>query len=511
MDGQKIFEGAKGYSPKYSNFDLSYEYKGSGNFGGLYPVGFMDVMPGDSIKWRSEIMLRFAPLLAPIMHRVNVYIHFFEVPWRQVWDEWEDFITGGDDGTASPTFPVMTGTLDTAWTKGRIGDYFGIPPYSGAATTDYDFISKLPFRAYRWIWSEYYRDQNLQNAYDPLDGTTQTDSYLTTVMLRSWEKDYFTSALPDLQKGSASTVAVTHTGPTPNYKTPATFGAATAVGDIKSDGSDLQDSGSTDIALHNLDSTTPITLTSTVDINDLRLASRLQEWWERRSRGGSRYTEMILSEFGVKSSDARLQRPRYLGGGKQNVVISEVLQTSEDGTTPLAEMAGNGIAVGGDNSFQAFFEEYGCVMAILSVMPRTAYMDGVPKFFLKDDRFDFPFPAFSHLGEQVVENRELYFDATSGGDDPTGTFGYQQRYAEYKQKPSMIVGDFRDTLDHWHIARQFTAEPSLNQDFIQCDPDDEDINRIFASQVPSDHKIWFQIYHQVHARRPLPYFSDPRL
>jgi hypothetical protein len=506
MDGKKIYEGVKGFYPKHSNFDLSYEYKGSGNFGVLMPVYLQETLPGDITKVNTEVMLRFAPMLAPIMHRVNVYMHYFEVPNRLVWSDWEEFITGGDDGTASPTFPKLSGGSYLNFAKGMVPDYFGIPAVNSSLQTSID-VSQLPFRAYHLIWSEYYRDQNLQTEYDPLTNAN-SDGTLTAIRERAWEKDYFTSALPDLQKNTAISVAVTHVGPTINYRSEAVFTAATAVGDIKSDGTNLEDSGSTHIGLDNISS---ISLSSTVDINDLRLANRLQEWWERRSRGGSRYTEVLLSEFNVKASDGRIQRPRYLGGGKQNVVISEVLQTSEDGTTPLADMAGHGIAVGGDNGYAAFHEEHGYVIGILSIMPRSSYRNGVQKHFWRDDRFDYAWPAFAHLGEQAVENRELYFNAKVNTDDPTGTFGYQQRYAEYKANPSVVVGDFRDDLEHWHLTRAFTAEPSLNEDFILCEADEDGIDRIFATQVSNDHKIWFQLYHQVHTKRTLPYFSDPRL
>jgi hypothetical protein len=504
MDGKKIYEGVKGFSPQFSNFDRSYEYKGSGNFGMLMPVLLEEVMPGDRFQVKTEVMLRFAPMLAPIMHRVNVYIHYFEVPMRQIWEDWEDFITGGDDGTATPTFPKLSGGSYLDFGKGSVSDYFGLPTVSSSLQTGYSFVSELPYRGYHWVWNEYYRDQNLQTAYDPLDGVPRTDAFYNAIRERAYEKDYFTSSLPNLQKGDAAAVAVSNWAIT--YLDTASTKAPSAVGDIRSDGSDIQDSGSSDIGIVNIDS-----ITADVDINDLRLASRLQEWWERRSRGGSRYTEVILGEFGVKSSDARLQRPRYLGGGKQNVVISEVLQTSESATTAQGEMTGHGIAVGGDNGFSAFFEEHAYVYGIMSIMPRTAYHQGVEKLFTRDDRFEFAWPAFAHLGEEAVLNRELYFNGNVNTDDPTGTFGYQQRYADYKVRKSMIVGDMRDDLNYWHLGRTFSAEPSLNEDFILCEADEDGIDRIFATEVTEDHKIWFQLYHQVHARRPLPYFSDPRL
>ena len=516
MDGKKIFEGVQGYQPKYSSFDLSYEYKGSGDFGKLMPVFCQDVLPGDRFNVNTEVMVRFAPMVFPIMHRVDVYMHYFYVPNRIIWDEWEDFFTGGDDGTAAPTFPVwdvVAGGGSLTFDMGQLLDYFGFPQDAGTPTQALS-ISRLPMAAYYKIWDHYYRDQNLQTE---IFGINEDANNLTNALMygapleRSWEKDYFTSALPSLQKGSAITTALT-LSESITYTNPSTVeGTATAASIDKVAGNpgDAQVSG-TDVVIKNISS---LGLSGTVDVNDLRLANRLQEWWERRSRGGSRYTEVLKSEYNVNASDARLQRPEYLGGGKQQVVVSEVLQTSEDGTTALGEMAGHGIAVGGDNKFSAFFEEHGYVIGIMSVLPRgNAYMNGIDKHWLKTDKFDFGIPAFAHLGEQAVENRELYYNPT-GSDNPTSTFGYQQRYAEYKSNRGKCVGEFGadGSLKGYHLAREFTAEPSLNEDFIQCAPDEDGIDRIWASQVVGNHKIWFQLYHQVHATRPLPYFSNPRL
>jgi hypothetical protein len=515
MDGRKINEFINAYEPQYANFDLSYEYKGSGNFGWLMPVFFKDVIPGDTFHVNTEVMVRFAPLLAPIMHRVNVYMHYFEVPNRIIWDQWESFITGGDDGTSSETFPTVNLTSTNQMNKNNLADFFGLPVQQGALTNGLTGISKLPFAAYFKIWDEYYRDQNLQTPV--FDETANEDAaslgagdIAVKPYKRAWEKDYFTSALPNLQKNTASSVAVTVSENITYLSQATTVGTATSTGLYTNASKQIRDDLDTlAVGIDNIDN---LGLTATVDINDLRLAARLQEWWERRSRGGSRYVEMIKSEFSITPSDRRLMRPRYLGGGKQQVVISEVMQTSEDGTTPLGEMAGHGIAVGGNNSFDAFFEEYGIVLGIMSIMPRAAYTQRVDRYWFQDDRFDFPFPAFAHLGEQPVYNKEVYYDASTSGDDPDGTFGYQQRYAQYKQSISMITGDFRDDLAHWHLGRIFTAEPSLNEDFIQLDHEDEGISsRAFATQNLGDNDIWFQLYHQVHARRPLPYFSNPNL
>jgi hypothetical protein len=505
----KIFEGVKGYNPKWSNFDLSFDKKLSFDMGELIPALLQEVMPGDMFKINAEIMLRVAPMIFPLMHRVNVYMHYFFVPNRIIWDDWEDFITGGDDGTASPTLPTYQPGNRNQIGVGTTWDYFGLPTSDGTSGTPANqsalTVSELPFRAYYEIWNEYYRDENLQSE---IDITTLTNTTTTVVKYRAWEKDYFTSALPNAQKGTAVTVAVTHSGPTPVYKSVGTFNIATTVGDIKSDGANLEDSGGNEMNLENLSS---ITLSSTVDINDLRLASRLQEFWERRARAGSRYTELIQSEFSVRSSDARLQRPEYLGGGRQPLTISEVIQTADDGASkPIGSMYGHGISVGSSNYMKGRFEEHGYIIGMLSVIPRTAYMQGMPKTFLRDDKFDFAWPAMAHLGEQAVENRELYIEMNSGGGgNPTSTFGYQQRYAEYKYNPSQISGEFRTTLEDWHLARKFASEPVLNEEFIDCEPDE--VDRIFASGSTGSDKLWCQIYFDIKAKRPLPYFSDPRL
>lgn len=251
-------------------------------------------------------------------------------------------------------------------------------------------------------------------------------------------------------------------------------------------------------------------------INELREAFQLQKWLERNMRNGSRYIESILAHFGVKSSDARLQRPEYLGGGKSPVVISEVLQTS--GTTtqeidplynsPQGNMAGHAVSAGQTNYFKKFFEEHGFIIGIMSIMPRTSYQQGIPRIFNKFDKFDYFWPEFAHLGEQEVKNQELYFDtsATQKNDD---TFGYQSRYAEYRYIPSSVAGDFRDNLLFWHLGRKFENVPSLGEAFITADPQNNGWERIFAVQDAEVHKIWVQMIHKVKAVRPMPVFADP--
>jgi hypothetical protein len=249
---------------------------------------------------------------------------------------------------------------------------------------------------------------------------------------------------------------------------------------------------------------------TSVTINDLRRSIKLQEWLEKNARGGARYIEQIFSHFGVKSSDARLQRVEFLGGGKTPVVISEVLQTSatqapEIAETPLASMAGHGISVGSTHEFTKFFEEHGIVMGIMSVMPKTAYQQGTPRMFTKFDKFDYYFPEFAHLGEQEIKNKEIY--TTNDATYNEGTFGYTPRYAEYKYRESRVCGDFRSNLNFWHLGRIFSSAPNLNSAFVHPDP--TTLNRIFAVTDDNTQHLWCQVYHDIKAIRPMPKFGVP--
>lgn len=505
-----MFQSISRRRPKLNRFDLSHEKKLSCNMGDLIPVLLSEVVPGDRFRVNSEIMLRFAPMLAPIMHRVNVWTHYFFVPNRIIWNEWEDFITGGEDGLQQPVHPYIRS--QDMFTQGKavngsLADYLGIPEITDSlATTRFN---ALPFRAYTEIFNEYYRDQNLQTAVTIQKTSGQvTDFDILNLRQRAWEKDYLTSALPWAQRGDSVSVpgqvnylenslvrdevndtdyGSTRMAGSTNPYVPGTIWASNY--------------GATDpfVQIRNID-------TMDIDINDLRRSNALQKWLELAARGGSRYVEQILAFFGVKSSDARLQRPEYLGGGRQNVMISEVLQTGQTATTPQGTMAGHGVSVGATNRFTKRFEEHGYVVGIMSVLPRTAYQQGVHRHWSRDDKFDYYFPQFAHLGEQEITEKEVFFNGASS-NTPDQTWGYQSRYAEYKYAQSTVHGDFKDTLDYWHMGRKFTSPPALNESFVRSNP----TQRIFANTNPTDHKLWIQIYHDFSALRPMPYFADPRL
>lgn len=525
-----LFNRVKVTRPKTNTFDLSHEKKLSCKMGDLVPIFLQEVVPGDRFRVNSEIFARLAPMLAPIMHRVNLSTHYFFVPNRLVFDKWEEFITGGENGTLTPVHPILNINTTTRplFQKGSLADFLGVPA-QGATVGGQNYpLNALPFRAYQLIYNEYYRDQNLQTAipFSRGEGYIAADNEaLLTLRRRCWEKDYFTSALPWAQRGGevllpfqadvnyldTSIVKQSLSG------NPAADGLPLFTGN---DG--LQDGKLTthnpgggylgDARIENIDTIE----NGTTTINDLRKASKLQEWLEKNARGGSRYIEQIFSHFGVKSSDARLQRPEYLGGSKQPIVISEVLSTySQVGDAPQGTMAGHGISVGAQNGFTKYFEEHGFIIGIMSVLPRTAYQQGLPRVFWKTDKFDYYFPEFANIGEQEIRNGELYYDTSGSQNANTATFGYQSRYAEYKFQNSSVHGDFRDTHNYWHMGRIFkddtegnNYEPiniNLNADFVISAP----TQRVFAVTDPTVDNLYVQLYNNVSAIRPMPVFGTP--
>lgn len=538
----KLFNQVKTLKGKRNNFDLRHDRKFSLNMGELIPFLCEEVVPGDTWKVQSEVMVRFAPMLAPVMHRIDVHMHLFFVPNRLLWSDWKDFITGGEDGNFEGTPPYQTVTSSTyrQFEKGTLADYLGYNLVNPPPPGEEQRINAMPFRAYQLIYDEYYRDQNLVgkiiNGYQDIGGGSDSSGnrYIRT---RAWEKDYFTSCLPFAQKGGEVVLPIGGQAPLKWNRekqhirmsdSAGSDGSGTIINaglyadnTLKNTGEpngNLQantSTGSTRNAYVDVEKThyADLSEATAASINDLRRATRLQEWLERNARGGSRYIESILHHFGVKSSDARLQRPEFLGGQKNPVVISEVLQHSKTDTiaannTPLGEMAGHGISVGSGRPVKRFFEEHGYIMGIMSIIPRTSYQHGIRKMFYRgqlEGKFDYYWQEFAHLGEQEVLNKELYNDPNMENQDEV--FGYQSRYAEYKYIPSTVHGDFKDDLAFWHLGRQFDGTPYLNQDFIECNPRED----IFAVTEESVQKLWCQVFNNVTASRLMPKFGTPYL
>lgn len=510
--------------PKRSMFDLTHERKYTCDMGALVPSFVQEVLPGDTFKCLTNAVVRLSPLLAPMMHRVDIFTHYYFVPYRLLWNNWQSFITGGEDGTDASVFPtVSSGASGKA--AGTLWDYMGCPTNwakdDGTSIPVANFsVSALPFRAYNMIYNEWYRDQNLIDpvAISLADGVDSTTNL--NLLYRAWEKDYFTSALPWPQKGPDVLLPIGTAAPVSTMSVDVLSGVQDALHFKRASGSAMPVIGNlyTDSNLvsvsanpspdNGIGSVYPSNLAAdlssatAVSVNDLRLANRVQQWQERNARGGSRYIESILAHFGIRSSDARLQRPEYLGGGRSPIVVSEVLQTSStDSVSPQANMAGHGFAAGGMVPFKKSFEEHGIILGITSVLPRTAYMQGSPRMFNRRTRYDFFWPLFANLGEQSILKKEIF--ASAG--EPDSVFGYAPRYDEYRHAESSVHGDFKGNLDFWHMARKFDSTPSLTSSFVTANP----TKRVFATTETNS--VYVQLLNQCTAFRPLPKRAVPQL
>lgn len=491
----KVFQRTGSLKPGKSVFNLSYEKKLTCDMGQLIPIMCDEVVPGDIFDIGNEVVIRFQPLVAPILHEINCYVHYFFVPNRILWDDWEEFITGGvdgDDSTAIPTWEPTTYTENSLW------DYLGFP-----AGVDPDGLYPVDFprRAYNTIYNEYYRDENL---------VTEVALTNEDILLRAWEKDYFTSALPWQQRGTSPALPIS--GSTSAVWTGTNIQQGEDVSGHVSvnDGSaspimytQLSQGVTNLIAVMNAN-TIDLSSASTFDVADLRLAFQIQRWMERNARAGVRYTEFLKAHFGENPRDDRLQRPEYIGGTKNPVIVSEVLQTSStDATTPQANMAGHALTVGRNYAGRYRVKEYGLIMGIMSVMPRTLYQQGIDRQWIKSTRYDYYFPEFANLSEQAIYQGELY--ATGTDTENQTIFGYQGRYDELRTKKNMVVAEMRSTYDYWHLSRQFSSAPTLNETFIEASVRDD----CFAA--PDEPQLIVSFGNRIKAIRPLPIMSNPGL
>lgn len=455
--------------------------------GQLVPIGLTEVLPGDSIQQATSLLVRVSPLLSPVMHPVHVKIHHWFVPHRLVWEEWEDFITGGPDGDNASDFPTITMPAEGGAAIGSLADYLGVTPSVPSLE-----VSALPFRGYAKIWNEWYRDQDLQTPLVISEASgvdTTTNTLLQNV---AWEKDYFTSARPWTQKGPDITLPLGTQAPV-RSDGPAGTGFSFSPG-LGVTVSALGSAATLVNASPNFPLYADLSQASAASINDLREAFALQRYEENRARYGSRFVE-YLAFLGIRSSDARLQRPEYLGGGKQVIQFSEVLQTapttSGDDEVGVGNIKGHGIGAVRSNRYRKFFEEHGYIHSFLSVKPKTMYAQGLHRTWNRRIKEDFWQQELQHIGQQEILNKEIYAAHSS----PDGSFGYQDRYDEYRRAESSIAGDFRNTLDYWHYARIFGSQPALNADFIKAVPTKR------TNAVQSEDVLWVMANHSIQARR----------
>ena len=531
-----------------SAFDRSYSYKTTCQASVLVPIFLDEVLPGDTFALNSTIFARMATSLVPAMDNLEVTTQYFFVPNRLVWTNWEKFMgaqTNPGD-SISYTIPQHSGGAGVSYAAMTLGDYFGLGNIGNVGGSA-GYCSALPFRAYNLIWNQWYRDENLQNSVtvDTGDGPDTPGNY--QLLIRGKKKDYFYGALPFAQKGTAVTMPLGTSAPVyGNTINGTTNWTAWQGWDLSAGPARIQDKighapGNTWNSLGAGDSVTGISLGTPADytalgagytppyadlaaavaptINAVRLAFQTQKFLERDARGGTRYNELILSHFGVVNPDFRLQRPEYLGGGVSDVNSTPIPQTTPTGiagtTTKFGDLAAFSTALSNRNGFTKSFTEHGHVIGLMSIRVKNlTYQQGLHKMWQRQTRYDYYWPVFANLGEQPVTLGEIYYRGDKAGANlDATTWGYMERYAEYRYNPSMVTGLFKSsaagTLDVWHYGQKYASAPALNSTFL---PDDTQtvLDRNLAlthSATVAQFKV--DVFHKLHTARRMPVFGVP--
>lgn len=499
-----------------SSFNRSHSYKTTFDSGYLYPIMVDEALPGDTFKCNLTAFARMATPIYPVMDNLFMDVFYFSCPNRLLWDNWEKFcgeqIDPGD--SIDYTIPVLASDPTYQFNEGSLQDYMGLPTQTPGT---YPETSSLPLRMYNRVWNEWFRDQNLQDSViqytgDGPDFNIATIDY--TLLKRGKRHDYFTSALPWPQKGDSVDLPLGTTAPlfadgtTPTWDVNNQTNTVLRVDPLSDQVSiptAVGGSGSFQLEWNNSGLAADLSAATAATINQLRQAFQVQKLLERDARGGTRYVEIIKSHFGVTTPSAGW-RTEYLGGGTKMVNISPIAQTSStDATSPQGNLSAMGTATLDQIGFTKSFTEHSTILCLINVRADLTYQQGMNRMWSRQTRYDFYWPALANIGEQSVLNKEIYFAGNSLDDD---TFGYQERYAEYRYKPSLVTGQFRSnaatTLDAWHLSQDFASLPALNASFIEESPP---VDRVIA--VPSEPEFLFDGYFSMNCVRPMPLYGVP--
>lgn len=517
---------------KLNYFPLTHQRLTSMDLGKIYPVDFVECLPGDVFRIQNEFLIRFMPTIAPVMNRFKIALRWWYCPTRLLWDDWTNFITGGPDGMDNSTPPYITAG-ESGFVEGSLADFFRVPTGIAGAK-----CSALPFRMYDLIFNEWYRNEAIQ---DPLTISKASGSDVTTsldLQRVNWKRDYYTDALPSVQKGPAVGIPLAgdalvkrvsgetgieasgynftlknsgNSGVLKVESLPYTAGTKKSVYVDNNSIADLSSlSYSAGLRIKDSSLYADMTNVSATTINQLRQAAAIQQFQELNMRGGNTYVNWVLNHYGVRTPDASLQRPIYVGGMTSNMVISEVLQTSESTqTSAQGTMAGHGIGAGTSPLLKFRSLENGYLMCLMTVVPDSLYFQGMPRELTRETRYDFAIPLLQHLGEQEIRNKEIFMQGESVVDDDGNVvdekvFGYVPRYEEYRRIPNAVTGALRSSLSFWTSARKFTELPTLSADFVAATPNPD----FFAVEDGADHLV-VQVVHHMDALRPLSKRGTP--